>query len=61
MIYKNIVLWIVMLVGYGQNGYSEEVIKIFFKMLKNLIEFDDVILGSVVSVFVDLASLEEGV
>lgn len=60
MTHKNTVSWTAMLVGYGQNGHSEEAIKIFSKMLKNSIEPDDVTLGSVVSASADLASLEEG-
>ncbi|KAK7262976.1 hypothetical protein RJT34_30559 [Clitoria ternatea] len=57
---KNIVSWTAMLVGYGQNGCSEEAVKIFCEMQKYGIEPDDFTLGSVISSCANLASLEEG-
>ncbi|GAV59076.1 HLH domain-containing protein/PPR domain-containing protein/PPR_2 domain-containing protein/DYW_deaminase domain-containing protein, partial [Cephalotus follicularis] len=57
---KNVVSWTAMLVGYGQNGYSEEAVKIFCDMQRNGIEPDDFTLGSVISSCANLASLEEG-
>ena len=32
MTQKNVVSWTTMLVGYSQNGFSEEAVKIFFEM-----------------------------
>lgn len=61
MIHKNIVSWTAMVVGYGQNGYSEEAIQIFCDMQRNGIEPDHFTLGSVISSCANLASLEEGV
>ncbi|XP_057494916.1 putative pentatricopeptide repeat-containing protein At1g68930 [Actinidia eriantha] len=60
MTYKNIVTWTAMVVGYGQNGYSEEAVQIFCKMQRNGIVPDDFTLGSVISSCANLASLEEG-
>ncbi|CAI0405179.1 unnamed protein product [Linum tenue] len=60
MRHRNVVSWTAMLVGYGQNGFSEEAIKIFSDMQKNGIEPDDFTLGSVISSCANLASLEEG-
>ncbi|KAI4357942.1 hypothetical protein L6164_001856 [Bauhinia variegata] len=57
---KNVVSWTALLVGYGQNGYSEEAVKIFCDMQKYGIEPDDFTLGSVISSCANLASLEEG-
>ncbi|XP_008797615.3 putative pentatricopeptide repeat-containing protein At1g68930 [Phoenix dactylifera] len=60
MAFKNIVSWTAMLVGYGQNGCSEQAMKIFCEMQRNGIEPDDFTLGSVISSCANLASLEEG-
>lgn len=60
MAVKNIVSWTAMLVGYGQNGLSEEAVRIFCEMQRNGIEPDDFTLGSVISSCANLASLEEG-
>ncbi|KAK2354814.1 Putative pentatricopeptide repeat-containing protein [Trifolium repens] len=57
---KNVVSWTAMLVGYGQNGYSEEAVKTFSDMQKYGIEPDDFTLGSVISSCANLASIEEG-
>ncbi|KAM6548273.1 hypothetical protein CsatB_019949 [Cannabis sativa] len=57
---KNVVSWTAMLVGYGQNGHSEEAVKIFSEMQRNGVEPDDFTLGSVISSCGNLASLEEG-
>ncbi|KAL6570976.1 hypothetical protein OROGR_000526 [Orobanche gracilis] len=57
---KNIVSWTAMLVAYGQNGYSEEAVRIFCEMQRNGVEPDDFTLGSVISSCANLASLEEG-
>ncbi|XP_075485340.1 putative pentatricopeptide repeat-containing protein At1g68930 [Primulina tabacum] len=57
---KNVVSWTAMLVGYGQNGYSEDALRIFCEMQRNNIEPDDFTLGSVISSCASLASLEEG-
>lgn len=57
---KNIVSWTALLVGYGQNGFSEEAIIGFCEMQKNGIYPDDFALGSVISSCANLASLEEG-
>ncbi|KAF5445785.1 hypothetical protein F2P56_034809 [Juglans regia] len=57
---KNVVSWTAMLVGYGQNGYSEEAVRIFCNMQRNGIAPDDFTLGSVISSCANLASLEEG-
>lgn len=60
MKHKNVVSWTAMLVGYGQNGHSEEAVKIFCDMQRNGIVPDDFTLGSVISSCANLASLEEG-
>nr|XP_016461487.1 PREDICTED: putative pentatricopeptide repeat-containing protein At1g68930 [Nicotiana tabacum] len=57
---KNIISWTAMVVGYGQNGYSEEAVKAFCDMQRNGVEPDDFTLGSVISSCANLASLEEG-
>ncbi|KAJ6431984.1 hypothetical protein OIU84_019284 [Salix udensis] len=57
---KNVVSWTAMLVGYGQNGFSEEAVRVFCDMQRNGIEPDDFTLGSVISSCANLASLEEG-
>ncbi|KAL6991135.1 putative pentatricopeptide repeat-containing protein [Sarracenia purpurea var. burkii] len=57
---KNIVSWTAMVVGYGQNGYSEEAVQIFREMQTTGIDPDDFTLGSVISSCANLASLEEG-
>ncbi|KAL0430036.1 UNVERIFIED_CONTAM: putative pentatricopeptide repeat-containing protein [Sesamum radiatum] len=58
--HKNIVSWTAMLVGYGQNGYSEEAVRVFCEMQRNGVEPDYFTLGSVISSCANLASLEEG-
>ncbi|KAL8533544.1 hypothetical protein ACS0TY_009804 [Phlomoides rotata] len=60
MPYKNMVSWTAMLVGYGQNGYSEEAVQIFCEMQRNGVHPDYFTLGSVISSCANLASLEEG-
>ncbi|XP_022891201.1 putative pentatricopeptide repeat-containing protein At1g68930 [Olea europaea var. sylvestris] len=60
MIHKNIVSWTAMVVGYGQNGYSEEAVRVFCEMQRDGIWPDDFTLGSVISSCANLASLEEG-
>ncbi|KAF8378525.1 hypothetical protein HHK36_029868 [Tetracentron sinense] len=60
MIRKNIVSWTAMLVGYGQNGFSEDAVRIFCQMQRNGVKPDDFTLGSVISSCANLASLEEG-
>ncbi|XVF85723.1 hypothetical protein PTKIN_Ptkin17bG0140200 [Pterospermum kingtungense] len=60
MTHKNVVSWTALLVGYGQNGYSEEAIRIYCDMQRNGINPDCYTLGSVISSCANLASLEEG-
>ncbi|KDP31422.1 hypothetical protein JCGZ_11798 [Jatropha curcas] len=60
MTHKNVVSWTALLVGYGQNGFSEEAVRIFCDMQRNGIDPDDFTLGSVISSCANLASLEEG-
>ncbi|KAK4263662.1 hypothetical protein QN277_029046 [Acacia crassicarpa] len=60
MAFKNVVSWTAMLVGYGQNGYSEEAVKVFCDMQKDGVKPDDFTLGSVISSCANLASMEEG-
>ncbi|GMH26196.1 hypothetical protein Nepgr_028039 [Nepenthes gracilis] len=60
MTHKNIVSWAAMIVGYGQNGFSEEAVKLFCEMQKNSFGPDDITLGSVISSSANLSSLEEG-
>ncbi|KAL0424845.1 UNVERIFIED_CONTAM: putative pentatricopeptide repeat-containing protein, partial [Sesamum radiatum] len=43
--HKNIVSWTAMLVGYGQNGYSEEAVRVFCEMQRNGVEPDYFTLG----------------
>lgn len=57
---KNDISWTAMLVGYGQNGFSEDAIMIFRDMRRDRIEPDEYTLGSVISSCANLASLEEG-
>ncbi|XP_071735703.1 putative pentatricopeptide repeat-containing protein At1g68930 [Rutidosis leptorrhynchoides] len=58
--YKNFVTWTSLLVGYSQNGYSEEAVRIYVKMLRNGINPDEYTFASVISSCADLASIEEG-
>ncbi|KAK2635962.1 hypothetical protein Ddye_030754 [Dipteronia dyeriana] len=60
MTLKNVVSWTAMLVGYVQNGYGEEAVRIFCDMQRNGIEPDDFTLGSIISSCANLASIEEG-
>ncbi|KAL3510977.1 hypothetical protein ACH5RR_030378 [Cinchona calisaya] len=60
MTYKNVVTWTSMVVGFGQNGYSEEAIQIVCEMQRNGIEPDEFTLGSAISSCANLASFEEG-
>lgn len=60
MAVKNIVSWTAMLVGYSQNGCSEEAVRVFVEMQRNGIEPDDYTLGSLISSCANLAGLEEG-
>ncbi|KAK7247300.1 hypothetical protein RIF29_42181 [Crotalaria pallida] len=57
---KNVVSWTAMVVGYGQNGFGEEAVKVFCDMQKYGVEPDDFTLGSVISSCANLSSLEEG-
>ena len=57
---KNVVSWTAMLVGYGQNGFCEEAIRVFREMEREGVEPDDFTLGSVISSCGNLANLEEG-
>ncbi|VFR03526.1 unnamed protein product [Cuscuta campestris] len=57
---KNVVSWTAMVVGYGQNGYSEEAVQTFCEMQKNMVKADEFTLGSVISSCANLASSEEG-
>ncbi|RLM79049.1 putative pentatricopeptide repeat-containing protein [Panicum miliaceum] len=49
-----------MIVGYGQNGCSEEAVRAFSEMQRDGVDPDDFTLGSVISSCANLASLEEG-
>lgn len=60
MKYKNIVTWTALIVGYGQNGHSEEAVRVYCEMQRNGVEPDEYTLGSVISSCANLASLEEG-
>ncbi|KAL1551180.1 putative pentatricopeptide repeat-containing protein [Salvia divinorum] len=60
MSYKNIVSWTAMLVGYSQNGYSEEAVRLSCEMQRDGVEPDYFTLGSVISSCANLASIEEG-
>ncbi|OVA04074.1 Pentatricopeptide repeat [Macleaya cordata] len=60
MAHRNIVSWTALIVGYGQNGLSEEAVRIFCEMQRNGVEPDDFTLGSVISSCANLATLEEG-
>ncbi|KAD7116702.1 hypothetical protein R6Q59_006560 [Mikania micrantha] len=60
MRYKNIVSWTALIVGYGQNGHSEEAVRIYCEMQRNCVEPDEYTLGSIISSCANLASLEEG-
>ncbi|CAO2197994.1 unnamed protein product [Urochloa humidicola] len=57
---RNIISWTAMIVGYGQNGCSEEAVRAFSEMQRDGIDPDDYTLGSVISSCANLASLEEG-
>ncbi|GJN18765.1 hypothetical protein PR202_gb05962 [Eleusine coracana subsp. coracana] len=57
---RNIISWTAMIVGYGQNGCSEEAVRVFSDMQRDGIKPDDFTLGSVISSCANLASLEEG-
>ncbi|CAN6459662.1 unnamed protein product [Victoria cruziana] len=58
---KNIVSWTAMLVGYAQNGFSEEAMRLYLEMQRNDMEPDDFTVGSVLSACANLASVEEGI
>ncbi|KAI3763964.1 hypothetical protein L2E82_13962 [Cichorium intybus] len=58
---KNIVSWTALIVGYGQNGHSEEAVRCYCEMQRDGINPDEYTLGSVISSCGNLASLEEGV
>ncbi|KQJ92818.1 putative pentatricopeptide repeat-containing protein At1g68930 [Brachypodium distachyon] len=60
MMWKNIISWTAMIVGYGQNGCGEEAVRVFSEMQRDGIKPDDFTLGSVISSCANLASLEEG-
>ncbi|CAN0923951.1 Putative pentatricopeptide repeat-containing protein At1g68930 [Linum grandiflorum] len=60
MKFRNVVSWTAMLVGYGQNGLSEQAIRVYSEMQQNGIQPEDFTLGSVISSCANLASLEEG-
>ncbi|KAI3731651.1 hypothetical protein L1987_62840 [Smallanthus sonchifolius] len=60
MRYKNIVSWTALIVGYGQNGHSEEAVRIYCEMQRDGVEPDEYSLGSIISSCANLASLEEG-
>jgi pentatricopeptide repeat protein len=60
MAFRNIISWTAMIVGYGQNGCSEEAVRAFSDMQRDGIDPDDYTLGSVISSCANLASLEEG-
>jgi len=60
MTFRNIISWTAMIVGYGQNGCSEEAVRAFSEMQRDGIDPDDFTLGSVISSCANLASLEEG-
>ncbi|GAB2297110.1 hypothetical protein Dimus_031209 [Dionaea muscipula] len=60
MTHKNIVSWTAMVVGYGQNGFSEEAVETFREMQNNAIDPEEFTLASVISSCANLASLEEG-
>ncbi|PWA76031.1 pentatricopeptide (PPR) repeat-containing protein [Artemisia annua] len=60
MTYKNIVSWTALIVGYGQNGHSEEAVRIYCEMQRNGVEADEYTLGSIISSCANLASIEEG-
>ncbi|KAK8969713.1 putative pentatricopeptide repeat-containing protein [Platanthera guangdongensis] len=57
---KNLVSWTAMLVGYGQNGFSEEAVGVFLQMQRCGVEPDDFTMGSAISSCANIASLEEG-
>ncbi|KAL4185638.1 hypothetical protein AMTRI_Chr10g231690 [Amborella trichopoda] len=57
---KNVISWTAMLVGYAQNGFNEEAMRLFCELQRNGIEPDDYTLGSVISASASLASMEEG-
>ncbi|KAF9604679.1 hypothetical protein IFM89_009115 [Coptis chinensis] len=60
MVHKNIVSCTSLPVGYGQNGLSEEAMRIFCEMQRNGVEPDKFTLGSVISSCANFASLEKG-
>ncbi|KAF5757586.1 putative tetratricopeptide-like helical domain superfamily, DYW domain-containing protein [Helianthus annuus] len=60
MRYKNIITWTALIVGYGQNGHSEEAVRVYCEMQRNGIDPDEYTLGSIISSCANLASLEEG-
>lgn len=57
---KNVVSWTALIVGYGQNGFGEEAVRVFCEMQGSGVDPDEYTLGSVISSCGNLASLEEG-
>ncbi|KAF8079742.1 hypothetical protein N665_1003s0004, partial [Sinapis alba] len=57
---KNVVSWTAMVVGYGQTGRAEEVVKMLLEMERSGIQPDHYTLGQTISACANIASLEEG-
>uniref|UniRef100_A0A7N1A1M4 DYW domain-containing protein n=1 Tax=Kalanchoe fedtschenkoi TaxID=63787 RepID=A0A7N1A1M4_KALFE len=57
---KNVISWTALIVGYGQNGFSEDAVRVFCEMQRCGVDPDEYTLGSVISSCGNLASLEEG-
>ncbi|KAL9663485.1 hypothetical protein QQ045_018872 [Rhodiola kirilowii] len=57
---KNVISWTALIVGYGQNGFSEDALRVFCEMQRSGVDPDEYTIGSVMSSCGNLASLEEG-
>ncbi|XP_021849247.2 pentatricopeptide repeat-containing protein At2g46050, mitochondrial [Spinacia oleracea] len=59
MIIRNLVSWNTMIVGYGQQGYGKEAVKLFAEMFRRNIRPDELTIASIVSSCGDLAAVSE--
>ncbi|KAL5572734.1 hypothetical protein UlMin_022331 [Ulmus minor] len=60
MLDRNVVTWNSLIVGYVQNGLSEEAIEIFYEMRKEGVEPTQVTISSLLSASANMSALEEG-
>uniref|UniRef100_A0A803M2Z3 Pentatricopeptide repeat-containing protein n=1 Tax=Chenopodium quinoa TaxID=63459 RepID=A0A803M2Z3_CHEQI len=59
MVFRNLVSWNTMIVGYGQQGYGKEAMKLFVEMFRRNIKPDELTLASIISSCGNLAAFSE--